>query len=91
MEEFLKNLLDYFTGNKKQKLDPCPISLSTQIFPPCASINSFDMAKPKPVPFSFEPGTWKYLSNNLGKYSLPLKFARRDYLAVLLEVSVDHR
>ena len=62
----------YLIGSWKLKTEPFPISLSTQIFPLCASINSFEIAKPKPVPFSFEPGTWKYLSNNLGKYSLSI-------------------
>src|SRR5205085_133477 len=70
-----------YTGNSKQNIAPWPISLSTQILPPCASMKSLEMAKPKPVPFDLEPGTWKYRSNKRFWYSLaipgPLSFTEK--------------
>src|SRR6476620_1265188 len=56
-------------GRLKLKVLPFPTSLSTEIFPPCASINSLHMARPNPVPRALEPGTLKNRSNIFGKYS----------------------
>ena len=39
---------------------PSPTRLSTQIRPPCASMNSLEIDNPSPVPFrSCDPGTLK--------------------------------
>lgn len=43
-------------SNRKKKLLPIPISLSTPIFPPWASMNSLLMVNPKPVPVLLLPG-----------------------------------
>jgi len=40
----------YATLKEMTKRLPLPISLSTLMFPPCASTKSLDMANPKPLP-----------------------------------------
>src|SRR5450755_149319 len=52
----------FYPVEASEKLNslPSPIWLFTQIFPPWASINSFEMASPRPVlERSWEPGTLK--------------------------------
>jgi hypothetical protein len=47
---------DYFmilAGIVKLTVVPCPGVLSSQIFPPCFSMNSLHKIKPNPVPGSF--------------------------------------
>ena len=46
-------------GSRIEKRLPRPISLSTEIVPPCASTNSFEMASPSPLPCTLVPGTRK--------------------------------
>ncbi len=49
----LRELLPYTPGDtprEKEKVLPSPGLLSTPIFPPCDSMNSFEIARPKPVP-----------------------------------------
>ena len=41
---------DDLSGNVKQKVEPLPTSLSTQIFPPCSSTNFLAKVNPSPVP-----------------------------------------
>ncbi len=48
-----------YTGSRIENRLPLPISLSTEIVPPCASTNSFEMANPSPLPCTFVPGTRK--------------------------------
>lgn len=48
-----------YTGSRIENRLPLPISLSTEIVPPCASTNSFEMASPSPLPCTFVPGTRK--------------------------------
>src|SRR4029453_15442855 len=38
------------SGKVKQKVEPLPISLSTQILPPCSSTNFLANVNPSPVP-----------------------------------------
>ena len=49
------------TGNTNVNAEPLPTSLSTQILPPCSSMNLRQSAKPRPVPSCFaalDP-TWR--------------------------------
>jgi hypothetical protein len=68
----------YPIGRLNPKMLPDPISLLTQICPPSASINSFEIARPRPVPLAFDPGT-QYLRRFIGNKSFTL-FENRNYL-----------
>jgi hypothetical protein len=51
----------HVTGKVKVNAEPLPTSLSTQILPPCSSMNLRQSAKPRPVPSCFaalDP-TWR--------------------------------
>ena len=54
--------------NEKKKAEPSPYSLSTHIFPPCASINFLLILRPRPVPSFLVSGMRKYRSKILSRY-----------------------